>query len=108
MSNVIIFPVRAKLEQPAAAKFAPEVPVTALLSTYTQLSSVLLLEGLDKLEGAIAKLATLVDSLPDGEARRQAEKELGNINVQIATARAMSIDVVDTTADAPPLDIIST
>lgn len=93
MSNVIIFPVRAKLEAPVT--FVPELPVTALLSTYTQLSSVLLLEGIDKLEHAVAKLADLVQSLPDGEARQHAEKELGNINVQIETARAMSRDVVE-------------
>ncbi len=103
MSNVILFPVRAKLETTPVA-FAPEVPVTALLTTYTQLSSVLLLEGIDKLEHAVSKLADLVRNLPDGEARQHAEKELGNINVQIATARAMSRDAaVDTTA----LDVTS-
>jgi hypothetical protein len=98
MSKVIAFP-RTKTPKSRPAPAAND-PVAAFVAGYSAIGSALLLEGVDKLEDAVVKLAKLVKAMPDGEARDRAEEQLRHIHGQLEVARTMSKKVAEPQADA--------
>lgn len=53
----------------------------------------MLLEGIDDLTRAVEKVAILVEAMPQGEARLQAEADLETLRGQLVTARTLSEQV---------------
>jgi hypothetical protein len=89
MSKVIVFPKNLPPPGPADLRSL----TAAFAANFSTASAAMLLEGVDDLTRAVDKVAILVEAMPAGEARLQAEADLETIRGQLVTARTLSEQV---------------
>jgi hypothetical protein len=97
VSKIIKFPNSAAPQPEPIVTL--ENTVRAIATSYSTVSSALLRVGVDDLAAAVDKVAGLVNSIPPGEARERAEKQLTSIRKQLEEARALSEEVAWSTSD---------
>ena len=90
-SNVVTFPKSATPQKPADLQKL----TAAFVASFSTASAAALLEGIDDLARAVEKVGILVQAMPEGAARTDAEADLETLRVQLATARSMSEKIRD-------------
>ncbi len=66
---------------------------TAFVASFSTASAAMLLEGIDDLARTVDKVGILVQAMPEGAARTDAEADLETLRVQLATARSLSEEI---------------
>jgi hypothetical protein len=96
MSNVIAFP------NPAERSASKPDPVSRFVTSYSAVSANLLRGAIDTLEQTLVHTQTLIDAMPQGQAREEAQAEMAALRRELERARVLNEDI--TGSGAGPSD----